>query len=133
MVAQPLRPLMESVVELHDMPGIELSLMAQEVAIEADEDQLLQAALQFDSSCATGHSDRGGSIVLKADDRIIEVKDDGPGMLKEVADRAFEPRFTTRGSGSGWASPLSKPLRTATGGASNLRPSPTGARRSAFC
>ena len=39
--------------------------------------------------------DRGGSIVLKADDRIIEVKDDGPGMPKEVADRAFEPRFTT--------------------------------------
>ena len=93
---------MESVVELHDMPGIELSLvMAQEVAIEADEDQLRRLLSNLILNAQQAIGDRGGSIVLKADDRIIEVKDDGPGMLKEVADRAFEPRFTTRGSGSG--------------------------------
>ena len=50
-VAQPLRPLMESVMKLHDMPGIELSLvMAQEAAIEADEDQLRR--LLVDPQCA---------------------------------------------------------------------------------
>ena len=96
MVAQPLRPLMESVVKLHDMPGIELSLvMAQEAAIEADEDQLRRLLSNLILNAQQAIGDRGGSIVLKADDRIIEVKDDGPGMPKEVADRAFEPRFTT--------------------------------------
>ena len=102
MLALPLRPVMEAVVELHDMPGIELSLvMSEEVAIEADEDQLRRLLSNLILNAQQAIGDRGGSIVMKADDRIIEVKDDGPGMPKEVADRAFEPRFTTRGSGSG--------------------------------
>ena len=32
---------------------------------------------------------------------MVSVVDSGPGMSPEVAPPAFEPRFTTRGSGSG--------------------------------
>lgn len=31
----------------------------------------------------------------------IEIRDDGPGMPKEVAERAFEPYFTTKNTGTG--------------------------------
>jgi signal transduction histidine kinase len=38
---------------------------------------------------------------ITSDDCEIEVRDDGPGMSREVAERAFEPYFTTKGTGTG--------------------------------
>ena len=102
MVALQLRPLMEAVVELHDMPGIALSLeMEEEVVIQADEDQVRRLMSNLILNAQQAMGEKGGTVVLKVDGHTIEVVDDGPGMPKEVADRAFEPRFTTRGSGSG--------------------------------
>src|SRR5262249_30275667 len=48
---------------------------------------------------------RGGRIDILAEHRdgevVIEVRDDGPGIAPEHADRLFQPYFTTKKHGTG--------------------------------
>jgi signal transduction histidine kinase len=50
----------------------------------------------------------------------IEVRDDGPGMTREVAERAFEPYFTTKPTGTGLGLSLTRGIIEEHGGAISL-------------
>lgn len=50
----------------------------------------------------------------------IEVRDDGPGMPREVAERAFEPYYTTRPTGTGLGLPITRGIVEEHGGSVTL-------------
>ena len=50
------------------------------------------------------------SLTVDTNEIIIEVKDNGPGILKDVQDKVFIPFFTTKPSGSGIGLSLSKQI-----------------------
>ncbi len=50
----------------------------------------------------------------------IEVRDDGPGMTREVAERAFEPYFTTKPTGTGLGLSLTRGIVEEHGGSISL-------------
>ena len=99
-----LNRLLEEVVLLHGVEGVCPTLRSDgEIQVEGDADQLkrLFSNLIINAQQAIGDGPGEVWLVLDASAECIVVKDSGPGMSKEVADRVFEPRFTTRGGGSG--------------------------------
>jgi len=50
----------------------------------------------------------------------IEIRDDGPGMSKEVVERAFEPYFTTKNTGTGLGLSITRGIVEEHGGAVRL-------------
>ncbi|MFA6241811.1 MAG: ATP-binding protein [Candidatus Hydrogenedentales bacterium] len=54
----------------------------------------------------------------------IEVRDDGPGMTKEVAERAFDPYFTTKPTGTGLGLSITRGIIEEHGGAIELSCTP---------
>lgn len=54
----------------------------------------------------------------------IEIRDDGPGMSKEVAERAFEPYFTTKNTGTGLGLSITRGIVEEHGGAVRLSSMP---------
>ena len=99
-----LKRLLEEVVLLHGVEGVGPTLLCDgDVEVEGDADQLkrLFSNLIINAQQAIGDGPGEVKVVLDASAGCIVVKDNGPGMTKEVADRVFEPRFTTRGGGSG--------------------------------
>ena len=69
--------------------------------MEADEDQLRRLLSNLILNALQALQGGEGEVVLRAREDRLEVEDNGPGMPPEIAARAFEPQFTTRGSGSG--------------------------------
>ena len=92
--------------------GIEISLEAElgeEVVAEVDADEMKRVFYNLFNNAFEAMPD-GGKIVVSAylletkdDGRIVEVrvKDRGRGISQEIAERLFEPYFTTRSSGTG--------------------------------
>ncbi|MDQ7086377.1 MAG: ATP-binding protein, partial [Acidobacteriota bacterium] len=84
-----------------DMNGVTVrrELAPDLPVIVADPDQVQQAsmALLINASQAL---EGGGTVTLRTRSEeawvVLEVADDGPGMPPEVAERVFEPFFTTR-------------------------------------
>ena len=62
---------------------------------------------------------RGGARVLR-----IDVEDDGPGIPPELADRIFQPFFTTRAAGTGLGLAVVKRIADAHRAELTLRPTP---------
>ena len=99
-----IRTLLEEVVLLHGREGVGPTLEAgADIEVVGDADQLkrLFANLVLNAQQAIGDGAGRVWIELDAESGVVSVVDSGPGMSPEVAARAFEPRFTTRGSGSG--------------------------------
>ena len=99
-----MRALLEEVVLLHALEGVGPTLVAgADIEVVGDADQLkrLFANLVLNAQQAIGDGEGRVWIELDAESNVVSVLDSGPGMAPEVVARAFEPRFTTRGSGSG--------------------------------
>ena len=86
--------------------GIRLTaeLRAGDTSLMLDPKQLMRAILNVLIN-AMDACPRGGRVRLfsRLTERSceIEIRDDGPGIPKEVAERAFEPYFTTKTTGTG--------------------------------
>ena len=80
-----------------DPPGLELV---------ADADLVEQALVNLALNAVEALGGRGGHVTLRARPgpsgrAVVEVEDDGPGLLPEVQERAFVPFFSTKPGGSG--------------------------------
>ena len=97
-----LRPLLEGVVALYTGSEARVSLdMDGDWSLQADEDQLRRLLSNLMLNALQAFQGGEGEVTLRARKDRLEVEDNGPGMLPEIAARAFEPQFTTRGRGSG--------------------------------
>ena len=115
LLALSLKRLLEEVVLLHGVEGVGPTLRCDgDIEVEGDADQLkrLFSNLIINAQQAIGDGPGKVWVVLDASEQCIVVKDSGPGMTKEVADRVFEPRFTTRGGGSGLGLAMVKAICT---------------------
>lgn len=76
----------------------------QDVQVRADPDELQRALLNLVAN-AIDAMPGGGELRIRVleqgEDVLVEVRDTGSGIEPEVADRLFEPYFTTRNSGTG--------------------------------
>ena len=61
------------------------------------------------------------------DEAVVIVRDDGPGIPSETADRIFEPFFTTREEGTGLGLAMARTIVEAHGGRIEVVDVPTGA------
>ena len=93
-------------------PGVSVSVEVDppglEVVADADlvEQALVNLALNAVEALGGRGDGRGGRVVLRAypgpsGRAVVEVEDDGPGLLPEVRERAFVPFFSTKPGGSG--------------------------------
>jgi len=74
-----------------------------EVEIFADADQLEQALINLSKNAAEAALETAGGVRMRlscnADNALIEIEDDGPGLAK--TENLFVPFFTTKPGGSG--------------------------------
>ncbi|MEO0322884.1 MAG: ATP-binding protein [Myxococcota bacterium] len=84
---------------------LELEAPAAPVWVEGDRTRLAQVLTNLVINAAQAFVNGRGRIRLRAEvvgeEAVLRVHDDGPGMAPAVAERAFEPFFTTRGTGTG--------------------------------
>ena len=108
-----------------DPPGLE-------VVADADlvEQALVNLALNaVEALGGRGADQAGGRVVLRAypgpsGRAVVEVEDDGPGLLPEIQERAFVPFFSTKPSGSGIGLALAHRIARLHGGALTVESEP---------
>ena len=108
-----LRGILEQVVELLVQPGVGPTLdMEGDQDVECDPDQMVRLFqnLVLNAQQAIGQGKGAVRIHVTHAPLCVEVVDSGPGMTEETLARIFEPRFTTRGSGSGLGLPMVKAI-----------------------
>ena len=86
--------------------------MEGDLELECDADQMVRLFqnLVLNAQQAIGNGAGTVGIHVFHDPIRVEVVDSGPGMDSETLERIFEPRFTTRGSGSGLGLPMVKAI-----------------------
>ncbi|MFN8341531.1 MAG: ATP-binding protein [Cyclobacteriaceae bacterium] len=116
-----LKGLLENVVSLM-MPELrktpihfEWSCDPDYLTVQADEEMIQQVLINLIKNAVESlHQQPNGRIQLTArfaDSRIvIEVSDNGPGIIQEALDRIFIPFFTTKKTGSGIGLSLSRQI-----------------------
>jgi signal transduction histidine kinase len=85
------------------------------LTIQADEEMIEQVLINLVKNAIESLSNsKKGRITLRGETRddsvIIEVIDNGPGIIKEALTRIFVPFFTTKKSGSGIGLSLSRQI-----------------------
>jgi nitrogen fixation/metabolism regulation signal transduction histidine kinase len=112
---------------------LKFEIQPQSLTVMADEDMLDQALINLIRNASDALEEaEDGVIALHgyADGKqrtVIEVRDNGPGISPEVADRIFVPFFTTRQQGSGVGLALVRYCMLSHGGAASFNPnSPKG-------
>ncbi|MCG6882785.1 MAG: PAS-domain containing protein [Silicimonas sp.] len=104
-------------------------------AISVDEIQMVQVLVNIltNASQAIASSGIGGTIRITAEETVsgirIRISDDGPGIPAAVADRVFDPLFTTKdvGEGTGLGLALCHRIVVAHGGSLTLEQGVAGA------
>ncbi len=103
---------------------VEVHRVKRLTPINADPDQLKEALVNLVlNSCEA--MVEGGRIVIREEEGVMEpagrvvvvrVSDTGPGVPEVIADRVFQPFFTTKGEGSGLGLPIAKRIVEEHGG-----------------
>jgi len=111
---------------------IDVRVPREPFRILADPDQMRQVLGNLITNSVQA-MDGPGSIVIEVLDRegnvLINFEDDGPGIPPGVADRIFEPLFTTRAKGTGLGLPICRQIIERHGGTIEVGESDgTGAR-----
>jgi signal transduction histidine kinase len=97
-------------VNLPERITVELRLPEREVILRADPTALHQVVMNLAVNAVQAMRERGGRVTVAVEvtgdggpepAAVLTVTDDGPGMEPEVAARALEPFFTTRGEAGG--------------------------------
>ncbi len=103
-----------TVVAMHTTPGVQLELTGSPVAqLQADRDQLTQMLTNLvqnamDAARAVRSDPRVEVVVepCRTDQVRIAVRDNGPGVSKDVLPKLFEPYVTTKTHGTGLGLPI---------------------------
>jgi len=105
---------------------IDRELAADLPAAWADPAQVGQILLNLLTNATQAVADRRGTITVRGERRggllALAVADDGPGVPRELAERIFEPLFTTKARGIGLGLSVSKSLAEANAGSLRLAP-----------
>ena len=116
--------------------GVELRLMLEEriPASRIDRQRLHDAVLNLISNAIDAHVEaRGEGPYVQASTRLstdrtiqmIEIADNGPGIPEEIAQRVFEPFFSTKGSkGTGLGLAVTMKVAQENGGSLALQTAP---------
>jgi signal transduction histidine kinase len=111
-------------VERVSMPSnvkLEVSVDESLPPMQVDPDQVGQIIVNLLTNGAQSIGQNPGTLSLRArngDGRIhIDVRDTGPGVPAELAEKIFEPLFTTKARGIGLGLSVSRSLASANGGA----------------
>jgi len=102
---------------------------ADGVVVRADADELQRALLNLVSNAIEAMPDGGDlrtEVSVEGDQVVIEIRDTGTGISEEVAERLFEPYFTTRSSGTGLGLAIVRRIIEDMGGSVTLENSSTG-------
>ena len=118
-------------VELHSL-GIEFShsLVPENLEITADKELIEMVLINLIKNAKEALLEEGeGNIELRGrlnnDHRlIIEVKDNGPGIIEEAIDRIFIPFYSTKKEGSGIGLALSRQIMQLHGGSLTVKSEP---------
>ena len=106
--------------------GVRLSteLRAGDPSLMLDSKQMTRAILNVLINAMEACSVDGGRVRVfsRVTDKTceIEIRDNGPGMPKEVAERAFEPYFTTKATGTGLGLSITRGIVEEHGGTISL-------------
>jgi len=125
-----LRDVLDDVLEATPMPpNVEVVLDVDSVALAADPKQLAQILTNLIDN-AYQAMPGGGSLRIAAqtdtDAVIITVEDSGGGIDQTLADRFFEPFFTTRSDGTGLGLAIVRRLTEGHGGHIAIENGPSG-------
>ncbi len=93
----------------------------------ADPDHVRQILINLLKNAFEASGKEGEITVMVAQERdmvVFSVKDNGPGMTKEVKKRLFEPFFTTKIAGTGLGLPITKTLVAANKGRIHVESQP---------
>jgi signal transduction histidine kinase len=102
-----------------------------EPLVEIDAHRIRQVLINLVRNAADAIGDGDGRIVVRiseaGEEARIDVEDDGPGVPPELAERIFEPLFSTKGDqGLGLGLDISRKIVRAHGGELSLRARPGG-------
>lgn len=110
---------------------IELScdFSSKDFELLVDEQQLEQVLINLIKNAKEAFdSQKNGKVILRAYQqyqyKIIEIEDNGPGIIPEALDKIFVPFYTTKKTGSGIGLSLSRQLVRMNGGNLNVTSTP---------
>lgn len=123
-VAQLMRPELKktSISFTYSFDSEYLTVQADEEMIEQVLINLVKNAVESLSNLEAGKIELNGKYFESA--LIIEVKDNGPGIIKEAMDKIFVPFFTTKKTGSGIGLSLSRQIMQMHNGSLSVRSEP---------
>ena len=112
-------------------PGVDVAVEVDPPGLElvADADLVEQALVNLALNAVEALDGRGGHVTLRARPgpsgrAVVEVEDDGPGLLPEVQERAFVPFFSTKPGGSGVGLALAHRIARLHGGTLTVESAP---------
>ena len=110
-------------------PGVALTMECDPIRVRVDPGQLRQIVTNLISNGCEAMDGSGALHLfgrLDGDTVVVGAADSGTGFEKEVADRAFEPFFSTKPSGTGLGLAIVQRLAEAHGGSVRLGNRPAG-------
>jgi PAS domain S-box-containing protein len=102
---------------------ITISLDGEDAAVHVDGELIRAALVNLLLNAAQAVGERGAVLVRiarRASTVTVEVRDNGPGIPREIRDRVLEPFFTTKSRGGGLGLPIARRSAELHGGSLRL-------------